>query len=412
MSFPWHLGSAPAPIQRRVKSGAGSSDPHAQFLAHRSTEQARQATAVALQGKTRLNARAAWEDAAEQRMETARSAREDAGRRLAAAQRKAARHERMQALYRGEWDGWVSALEARKWGAARPNLDTLRSQAASLQTAREEERQRTAREALDRRALAGADTLRPYAAQARLEAVVRAWEGDRAAREGEDARAAEAEEAFTARWTPRTPALSAPDPALEGERRAAAARAAADLRDGWERNRADRALAAEAEAARDRAFVRRWVGMDQDPALTEDNMYIWRDPAAGSDGEAGGAEEAVEATLALDLDFDATCGNPAAAEAFKAAFVADMAALLGVDPASLYVSGLEAGSVKVTFTIAAVSGGPSPADLIADLATAVAAGGVTVAGGGAKGIENTTPSAEKRALHNQKMAQRRAHRRF
>jgi hypothetical protein len=88
-----------------------------------------------------------------------------------------------------------------------------------------------------------------------------------------------------------------------------------------------------------------------------------------------------------------------------------MAVLLGVDPSSLDVQGLEAGSVIVNFAIKGAAGSPSPSDLLADLATAVAAGGVTVAGGGAKGLENTTPSAEQQALHQQKMAQRKAYKR-
>ena len=171
MSFPWHAGAAPAPAYRRVIKGQGFADPHSQFLAHRAVESARQETARSQHSTNRLNARSAWEDQAEKRLERARAARDEAVSQQEAEAKRASRFLRLKELYANDWSGWMGAVEARSKAGDRPPLDQLRAQVGTLTTAREKEKAEFAREAYERRALAELDIARPLEQQVSWESV-------------------------------------------------------------------------------------------------------------------------------------------------------------------------------------------------------------------------------------------------
>jgi hypothetical protein len=419
--FPWQVGALEAPSYRRVIKGSGFADPTANFLSQRDAETRHVQNVHAAQRTANLHTKVAWEVGAKQRLDAARDARDEARSRQTTFESKASRRAMMQDLYQREWSGWIEASEQLRRDAASPPLETLRERVAKLQTARETERAQAASEALDRRAFEASDTARALSAQARLEAVAGAWEMDNEAKALARRQREEAAQNFQAHWTPRVAPPQAPDETEAAALRAGRILSQGALRTAWEGQRGEQAVAAEVDAARDKAFLHKWVGIDKDPDLTEDNMYIWRGDAAVDDDDedetdAGGNGEhpppaSVSANITLDMNFEATCGNPEAQAAFEAQFIADMAQQLGCDPSMLQINGLQAGSIVVNFQIAgsSVGGGPTPSDLLNNLKAAVEAGGVVVAGGGATKMVDLTPSKEALAKQQQRLAQRKAY---
>jgi len=415
MTFPWHQGATAIGPYRRVLHGEGRTDPHSQFLERRAHDEKINASKKYNAGRHLLNLQCAWEDHAVQKVATARSARETAAAKLASTERKAARSDRLSRLYAAESAAWMQeSLNQRT--PRPPTLENLRAQASALETAREAERQATAREQLDRAVLDRQDSARPFAAQARLEEVAASWRTDQEARAATAAAQQQQAEAFDAQWTARGAGLpQGPGPDEASAQREAAARAAADLKQAWAGNAADRALAAAQADADHQAFVRKWVGEN------EDNMYIWRDQDAlppASEDEASAHEEAppVAAKMVLDLDFKATCGDAEAVAAFTTNFAADTAAILGVDPSCIRVTDLTAGSLVVHFEICSGGGrglgGVAPSSHMAQLAAVVATRGAAIAGGSVQAFEELALSPQALVKHHQRMVRTRAERKL
>ena len=89
------------------------------------------------------------------------------------------RKAKLKSLLEADWHGWVDALETKgKASTPRDEAELLRRRAAEITRAREAARAQASREALDRRAKEAIDELRPYSAQARLEAIVEQWDKD------------------------------------------------------------------------------------------------------------------------------------------------------------------------------------------------------------------------------------------
>jgi len=415
MAFPWHQGATAVGPYRRVLHGEGHADPHSQFLERRAHDEKINASKKYNAGRHLLNLQCAWEDHAVQKVATARSARESAAAKLASAERKAARSDRLSRLYAADSAAWMQESLIQRTPRP-PSLENLRAQANAIETAREAERQATAREQLDRAGLDRQDSARPFAAQARLEEVVASWRTDQEAKAASMAAQQQQAEVFDAQWTARGAGLpQGPAPDEESAQREAAARAAADLKQAWAGNAAGRALAAAQEDADHQAFVRKWVGEN------EDNMYIWRDQDAlpsASEEDANSPEEAppVAVKMALDLDFKAACGDAESVAAFTATFAADTAALLGVDPSCIRVTDLTAGSIVVHFEICHGGGnglgGVSPSSHVAQLAAVVATGSVAIAGGSVEAFEEVALSPQALVKHHQRMVRTRAERKL
>ena len=389
------------------------------------SREAREDHAKVWMHRSQQNALCAWEDYATERLTIAQAAREKATVRLRRAESLASRRDKLRTVVRKDWQDWLKLADERRQSARRDigSLEALRERAANVVATREASLREAALRSLDERAKADIDELRPYSAQARVEAMVQHRCNDIAQKRAHDAAVLRAEESFHDSWSARVqvplPATSQePTPSEEKHpvRAAIEKREQREvLRQAWAENQTDRLLAQQAEARRDQEFLFKWVGMDKDAGRTDGNMYIWRDEEkALGEGEDDDERDGnfVQAKLALDLDFDRVAGDHQAAEIFKQQFVADMAATLGCDPSAINVDGLEAGSVIVQFRITDTGSGVNPADLLKDLSDKCASGDLVVAGGGAKGLEDLTPNAEKLALHKLKMASRRTYEKY
>ena len=146
-----------------------------------------------------LNRRAAQEEAGLLRAAQAREERMDDASLEKSVEHKKERRAKLKALYKREWDGWVANVEAE--ANEKDTLEDLRYQVGEMQYDREQARQRVLKEKQLQR-LAQDDTLRPWTAQARLEAVVNKWESDEEVRRQRQADAVAHEQGFMEGWTP------------------------------------------------------------------------------------------------------------------------------------------------------------------------------------------------------------------
>ena len=111
-----------------------------------------------------------------------------------------------------------------------------------------------------------------------------------------------------------------------------------------------------------------------------------------------GTESVTHAMTLSDHDLMSMLPGTNEREAFETSFIDDMAALMGISPLLIVINGMQSGSVIVDFQImsigtpeqAAASGAPTPAEALEKLDTALAAGGVKIAGSQAVASKVTT----------------------
>lgn len=218
----WKDGGKP------LRRGLGCSDPYTNFLAARANDVARDEHISVWSQRTRLNSRCAWEALSSARMEAAEKQRESAHGHLDSAQDLAARRVKLKRLMDGDLQRWLVSIEARKREAqtnAR-SVERLRERGAAIDMVRETKRNDASRTALERRAVEDFDELRPYQAQARLEALVLQWDQDIAQKRAHDAAAKQAAEMFQEMWSARVqvPFPSTPTGSEHADLRASAAK--------------------------------------------------------------------------------------------------------------------------------------------------------------------------------------------
>jgi len=419
-SVPWHVGSAPAPEHKRVVSGNGFNDPRVNFLSDRANEQARQESMRSNYRRNRLNARAAWEIAAEQRLEAAQKTREEAQRRLKNHKDETKRKDTLRNLYHNDFEGWLSESSRLKKEKDSPSLEKLREKVQTIQTARDTERSNLVNQARDRIAVSNADLLRPYEAQARLEEVVDSWSQDNHTKKQLQEQAKENENNFFNKWTPRYDNIVSDSQNLNNNRLSneelkeqeikksienyeIKKNKQSELNKEWNKNRIDRITHLEDEKTKEKQFLNKWIGEDKNV----DNMYVWRDPAQEVK-DLGDDTEVVVAELTLDLDFHHTCGDPEKAKAFQDYFINDLANKLGCDVSCIVINGLSEGSVIVNFVIQtnpSQKEGKGAKDLLSNLDHIVQSG-VPIGGGPCKGLKDKTPNTEKIEQQKMKLLQR------
>lgn len=397
--FPWQLGTFPEP-SRRVIRGRGFEDPRTNFLQQREAERRRADAAKDAYESSRSNARAAWELAADLRVNTARSLSNRTNNFQGSAEVKAVRKNVLLKLLEDEWKAWTKEVVGKRGSCSK--IEVLKAKAAALETAREEARLFIVEQALHKQRLSDNDYLRSFAAQARLEAVVESWEQDEFGRLAREKEVADKEAAFLGRWTPRIPVLGMDEPDAVA-RRMAARQASLQLAAALEENKVEQSLAKKEATSKDQAFLSKWIGLNHKGDVAYDNMYIWRNPAEALEE----SEMAAAAKISLDLDFDQICGEPESREQFARAFIEDLARQLGVEPHFVQITGFDRGSIVVSFKLLAGEGGRSPEALLAVLARAATAGQLFVAGAVATGFEVSLPPPTEQALAEALRAQER-----
>ena len=180
------------------------------------SREAREDHAKVWMHRSQQNALCAWEDYATERLTIAQAAREKATVRLRRAESLASRRDKLRTVVRKDWQDWLKLADERRQSARRDigSLEALRERAANVVATREASLREAALRSLDERAKADIDELRPYSAQARVEAMVQHRCNDIAQKRARDAAVLRAEESFHDSWSAR---VQVPLPATSQE---------------------------------------------------------------------------------------------------------------------------------------------------------------------------------------------------
>lgn len=125
--------------------------------------------------------------------------------------------------------------------------------------------------------------------------MVDGWEQEKAEKDRQRQEQSQQENNFFNQWTPRyenpTTHLTTTTSMMtyEQQKEEEAKKALADYEmkkskqqewsQEWEKNKIDRIMLQEEQKNKESQFLNKWVGVDGDNKVTEDNMYVWRDPA-------------------------------------------------------------------------------------------------------------------------------------